>query len=139
MLKELSSKNIEEILQITHQLNPEKEITTLKKRVEKMFTYANYTCFGFYKKEVLIGVAGTWQTERLYSGKQIELDHVALKKEYQSKGYGQIFLELIESWAKKNNCKTVELNTYTQNTKSHKFYYTSGFEILGFHFLKKIT
>ncbi len=30
----------------------------------------------------------------------------------------------------------MELNTYTGNRKSHKFYYNEGFEIYGFHFIK---
>ncbi len=44
----------------------------------------------------------------------------------------------IELWAKNNDCKTIELNTYVQNEKSHKFYFNQGFHILGFHFQKYI-
>lgn len=138
MLKKLTIKNIEEILLITHQLNPKTEKSVLKKRLINMLSYPNYQCFGFYVKENLIGVAGTWITERLYSGKQIELDHVAIKETHHSKGYGKKLLNLIEKWAKEIGCQTVELNTYTQNTRSHKFYYEKEYKILGFHFQKKI-
>ena len=45
---------------------------------------------------------------------------------------------MAENWAKENDCKTIELNSYVQNSKSHKFYYNLGYAILGFHFQKKI-
>ena len=44
----------------------------------------------------------------------------------------------IENYVKGKGYEAIELNTYVQNYPSHKFYYNLGFEILGYHFLKKI-
>jgi len=63
---------------------------------------------------------------------------VVIDSLHQSKGLGKLFFGFIENWAKKNEYKTIELNTYVQNSKSHKFYYNLGYSILGFHFWKHI-
>ena len=99
-----------------------------------MLTMNNYQSFGWFDGEELIGVSGAWVTERLYSGKQLELDHVVVNPKLRSQGIGSTFLAEIESWAKAHDCLTVELNTYVRNAASHKFYFDKGYQILGFHF-----
>ena len=103
-----------------------------------MFTFHNYKCFGFFEENKLIGVSSGWLSVRLYSDKQLEIDNLIVDPEIQSKGYGKLFLNEIELWAKKEGCKTIELNTYVQNTRSHKFYFNQGFHILGYHFQKEL-
>jgi hypothetical protein len=44
----------------------------------------------------------------------------------------------IHRYCKEKGCNSVELNTYVENHPSHKFYYNEGFQILGYHFLKKL-
>ena len=104
----------------------------------EMFKIENYRCFGIYENEKLLGVSSGWITVRLYSGKQLEVDNVIINPAIQSNGIGAKFIKLIEDWAKEKDCMTVELNTYTQNSRSHKFYLNQGYRILGFHFQKKI-
>jgi GNAT superfamily N-acetyltransferase len=137
-LRLLKEEKLEEILLLTSNLNPETDIATLRKRQIEMFEFENYRCFGFYENERLLGVSSGWMTVRLYSGKQLEVDNVIIKPDIQSKGIGSKFIKLIEHWAKENDCLSVELNTYTQNSRSHKFYFNQGYQILGFHFQKKI-
>jgi|TARA_B110000908_G_scaffold142789_1_gene171245 hypothetical protein len=137
-LKILSHKNIDQIVELTTQLNPNLNISVLKERHYEMFNFKNHTCFGFYKKGKLIGVISGWITVRLYSGKQIEIDNVIIDKNYQSKGYGESFTKEIELWAKEHNCLSIELNTYLENCRSHQFYFKQGFKILGFHFQKPL-
>jgi GNAT superfamily N-acetyltransferase len=136
LVKILKLENLAEIVRLTRQLNPDIDITELEKRQSEMFGLDTYTCFGLFEKGILIGVSSGWITVRLYSGKQLEVDNVIIDSTIQSKGYGKLFMDEIESWAKTNHCKTVELNTYVQNGRSHKFYFKQGFEILGFHFQK---
>jgi len=40
------------------------------------------------------------------------------------------------NYLKDKGCEATELNTFTGNRKSHKFYYNEGYEIYGFHMLK---
>jgi len=137
-LRLLDKERLEEVLLLTSNLNPEIDLKTLRERQIEMFKFENYRCFGLFETEKLLGVSSGWITVRLYSGKQLEVDNVIVNPVIQSKGLGSKFIKLIEHWAKENDCKTVELNTYTQNSRSHKFYFNQGYQILGFHFQKEI-
>ncbi|MFD1294679.1 GNAT family N-acetyltransferase [Lutibacter holmesii] len=136
-VKILGKDYLGQILQLTKQLNPTLTSSELESRQLQMFEFENYTCFGLFEDEVLIGVASGWITVRLYSDRQLEIDNFVIDSDLQSNGYGKLFITEIELWAKANNCKTVELNTYVQNDRSHKFYFNKGYRILGFHFQKK--
>ena len=102
----------------------------------EMFNYPTYHCFGLWQKGKLIAMSNGWITVRFYSGKQLEVDNVIVDPEIRSQGVGKYFFAEIQQWAVENGCKTIELNTYVQNSKSHKFYFNEGYAILGFHFQK---
>ena len=138
-LRLLTHQDIEAVILLTKELNPDVPFPELRNRQSGMFEIETYRCFGLFAEESLVGVAGGWLTVRLYSGKQLEIDHVIVDPSIQSKGYGKRFLDDIEIWAKNDGCETVELNTYVQNTRSHKFYFNQGYEILGYHFQKRMN
>ena len=136
---EIKMNQLEQIVALTQQLNPDKSKELLVERQQQMFALDHYICFGLIVNNKLAGVAGGWKTVRLYSGKQLEIDHVVVDETYRSAGLGAYFLQEIESWATNHDCKTVELNAYVANSRSHKFYFDKGYQILGFHFQKKIN
>jgi hypothetical protein len=138
ILKELFTSDKDDIISLVKKLNPDKPVDDLNKSIVEMFSFSNYHCFGLYSGTNLLGISSCWITVRFYSGKQIELDNVIIDDEIRSTGLGRKFLELLEIWAKENSCNTVELNTYVQNSRSHKFYFNSGYSILGYHFQKNI-
>ena len=138
-VKLLQKEDLSQIINLTKLLNPAISISDLESRQIQMFEFENYKCFGLFEGDKLIGIASGWITVRLYSDKQLEVDNFIIDNTIQSKGYGKSFLIEIESWAKTNDCKTVELNTYVQNSRSHKFYFNQGYSILGFHFQKDLN
>ena len=71
-------------------------------------------------------------------GKQLEVDHFILDPDFRSLGIGTILLHYIETWAKNQECITLELNAYVGNSRGHKFYFQNGYKILGFHFQKNL-
>lgn len=137
-LKRLNTKDIDRIIPLVQELNPELSGSTIKENQQEMFSISNYLCFGLFHANNLIGISSGWITIRHYSGKQIEIDNVIVASTHQSKGYGARFIELIEQWSREQGCKTMELNSYLTNPRSHKFYFTQGFKILGFHFYKEL-
>lgn len=136
--KILSIKELNEISVLGQQLNSKLTLEQIQLYLNQMFGQPNYICFGVFLNEKLIGISSGWTTVRFYSGKQLEVDNVIIDSNVQSKGIGKQFFQFIENWAKENDYKTIELNTYVQNSKSHKFYFNLGFSILGFHFWKNI-
>ncbi|GFZ80404.1 hypothetical protein GCM10011531_08070 [Aquaticitalea lipolytica] len=109
----------------------------LKQRFSEMVTQ-NYECAVIYDGNKLIGVTGLWYCTRHYSGRSVEVDHVYIDDSYRSKGLGKQFFNWLYEYVKQKGYETMELNTYVQNYPSHKFYYNEGFQILGYHFLKKL-
>ncbi|OBX25475.1 hypothetical protein LX77_02621 [Gelidibacter algens] len=136
--KIIDPSNINTIIPLMLKLNNQK-ITeaVLKQRFAEIVTQ-NYECAAIYDREKLIGIAGMWFCTRHYSGKSVELDHVFIEDAYRKKGLGKQFMKCIYDYVAQKGCQSVELNTYVQNYPSHKFYYNEGFEILGYHFLKKL-
>ena len=98
----------------------------------------NYECAVIMEGNEVVGITGLWFCTRHYSGKSVELDHVYIKPQHRNKGLGKLFMNWIKTYCREKGYETMELNTYVQNHPSHKFYYNEGFQILGYHFLKKL-
>lgn len=113
------------------------EDSVLRSRFQEMFNQA-YECYGIYEGEALIGVFGLWFATRHYAGKTCEPDHVYIKPTSRSKGLGKAVFKWIFDYVKTKECETSELNSYVENYPSHKFYMNLGYDIKGYHFLKKL-
>lgn len=109
----------------------------LEIRFNEMFIQ-NYECIGVFKGDMLIGLCGIWFQTRHYAGKSCEPDHVYIQPEYQGLGLGNKMFDYVEKYCKEKGCESLEINTYVQNTSSHKFYYNLGYKILGYHFFKDL-
>ena len=134
--KELKAEDSPTIVPLANKLHPEMSAEAVSGHLAEMFKFPTYRCFGLLQNGKLVAVTNGWITVRFYSGKQLEVDNVIVDPDHRSKGIGQHFFACIDQWARENNCHTIELNTYVQNSKSHKFYFNEGYKILGFHFQK---
>ncbi|GAA4812620.1 GNAT family N-acetyltransferase [Litoribaculum gwangyangense] len=138
IFKILDKEHIDLIIPLVQKLNDEKiSFPVLQKRFHEMVNQ-NYECAVILEGEKLIGVCGLWFCTRHYSGKSVEPDHVFIEETYRGKGLGKQFFKWIYDYVSGKGCEAVELNTYVTNYPSHKFYYNQGFNILGYHFLKKL-
>jgi len=131
----ISKDSIFDIIPLLKQLNEKTSIELLKSRLLEMVAQ-NYECVVMYDDTKLIGICGIWYMTRHYIGKSMEVDHVVIDDSCRGKGLGKIFFKWIYEHAKSKGCEASELNAYTNNPASHKFYYNEGYNIYGFHFLK---
>ncbi|WP_431167604.1 GNAT family N-acetyltransferase [Tenacibaculum halocynthiae] len=136
IFKPIDKERIFKIIPLLTVVNTTTPSDVLKLRIEEMTTYSNYECVGVFDNDKLIGICGLWYSTRHYIGKSVEPDHVVIDETYRGKNIGKQFFNWIYEYTKSKGCEAMELNTYTGNRKSHKFYYNEGFEIYGFHFLK---
>lgn len=132
----IAKENILTILPLLKIINTKTPHDILEKRVLEMVECPNYECIGLFDDKKLIGICGLWYSLRHYIGKSVEPDHVIIDEAYRGQNLGKQFFNWIYEYTSEKGCEAVELNTYTGNTKSHKFYYNEGFNIYGFHFLK---
>jgi GNAT superfamily N-acetyltransferase len=136
--RELTAPDIDAIVPLANKLHPHMDAEAVRACVTEMFSYATYRCFGIWQNDQLVAMSNGWITVRIYSGKQLEVDNVIVDPDLRSQGVGKYFFEHIDRWAIQNGCKTIELNTFVANSKSHKFYFNEGYKILGFHFQKTL-
>jgi len=138
VFKTIDKEFIDSIIPLVQKLNNNQVSNdVLRQRFVEMFSQ-NYECAGLFNNDVLIGVCGLWFCTRHYSGKSVEVDHVFIDENYRGQRLGGQFFEWIYNYAKNKGYEAVELNAYVSNHGSHKFYLNEGFQILGYHFLKKI-
>lgn len=136
--KIIEPSQIGSVIPLIQELNNYKHPeAVLKQRFAEMVTQ-NYECAALFDGDKLVGVAGMWFCTRHYSGRSVELDHVIIADAYRHRGLGKQFMKCIYDYVAQKGYQVVELNTYVQNYRSHKFYMNEGFEILGYHFLKKL-
>ncbi|NQY08531.1 MAG: GNAT family N-acetyltransferase [Flavobacteriales bacterium] len=135
----LDESSIKDILPLAQQLNEKISVENLEERQSKMFQFDNYICFGLYENETLVGISSGWITIKFYSGKQLEVDNFVIDNAKRSNGLGKQFVKFIEEWAVVNECRTLELNSYVGNTRSHIFYERHGYFPLGYHFQKHMV
>lgn len=109
----------------------------LLKRFQEMFSQ-NYECFTVSEGKEIVGVFGMWFMTRHYVGKSCEPDHIYISEDFRGKGVGKEIFRFIYKYAKEKDCENSELNSYVSNYRSHKFYLNEGYEIKGYHFIKKL-
>jgi GNAT superfamily N-acetyltransferase len=126
------------IIPLAHKLRPAADSSQLSGYLAEMFDLPTFHCFGLWQEGKLIALSFGWITVRFYSGKQLEVDNVIVDPDIRSQGIGKCFFSYIQKWAVSHQCQAIELNTYVQNSRSHKFYFNEGYSILGFHFQKMI-
>lgn len=134
-IKIIPKVDILSIIPLLSLLNTKTPRTILEERVLDMITQ-NYECVGIYLDKELIGISGLWTLTRHYLGKTIEPDHVIIHPDFRGKNIGKKLFDWIYNYAKQKDYEATELNAYTGNRKSHKFYINEGYEIYGYHFIK---
>ena len=125
------------ILPLVQILNPTLDQDLLAHRLDEMVGQG-YQCAGAYLGEQLVGICGLWIATRFYCGKYLEPDNVVVHPDFRSLGVGQKLMAWVYDYARTLNCEVVELNSYVGSPRAHKFYFGEGFQILGFHFQKKL-
>ncbi|HBV87907.1 MAG TPA: GNAT family N-acetyltransferase [Desulfosporosinus sp.] len=60
----------------------------------------------------------------------VQLDGIAVKKEYQNRHIGSLLLEKITEWANSKDIQRIELKVYSFNKNAEDFYSEKGFQVL---------
>jgi len=139
------AKNIEEMKQafpIVNKHYQDFSDEVFLESIEEMISLSNYQMLLVYVKEQqelrLVAVCGFWLARMFYCGKYLQLSNFMVEESLRGSGVGKKILKYFENYAKKNNCQKIVLDSYTENKKSHSLYYSEGFYIRGFHFMKDV-
>jgi len=86
----------------------------------------------------VVALAGFRLQECLYSGKTLYVDDLVTREDQRSKGHGETLMRWLEDRARKAGCQTFSLDSGTQRSEAHRFYFRTGMTISSFHFAKKL-
>ena len=86
----------------------------------------------------VVAMAGFRLLECLATGKTLYVDDLVTREDRRSKGHGETLMRWLEDRARKAGCQTFSLDSGTQRTGAHKFYFRMGMVIPSFHFAKKL-
>lgn len=128
---------MDSIVPLLAQLNPRISDDLLKSRLKDMILQG-YQCVGVFEIDRLIGISGIWMLTKYYVGKHIEPDNVFILPEYRGKGIGRLVMNWIFDYGKSVGCEASELNCYTRNEAGQRFWKEQGYEVVAYHFQKKL-
>jgi len=77
--------------------------------------------------------------KRLYCGKYIQIENLAVVDNLRSEGLGKEVLNFVEEEGKKNHCDRIILDSYVENYDAHKFFFREEHYIRGYHFNKPLN
>lgn len=85
------------------------------------------------------GVAVWRIIENTAEGRRLYVDDLVTDAAYRSRGVGRFLLSVLEARARQLGCDVVALDSGTQRTSAHRFYFREGFVIPSFCFRKSLA
>ena len=84
------------------------------------------------------GVALWRVIENTYEGRRLYVDDLVTDEAHRSRGIGRILLQQLERLARNLQCDVLALDSGTQRTDAHRFYFREGLVIPAFCFRKTL-
>ncbi len=88
--------------------------------------------------EAVRGIAVWRIIENTYEGRRLYVDDLVTDAAYRSQGVGKFLLSQLEARARALGCDVLALDSGTQRTSAHRFYFREGFVIPSFSFRKTL-
>jgi GNAT superfamily N-acetyltransferase len=89
--------------------------------------------------DAVLGLAVYRQHENTYDGIKFYIDDLVTDDACRSQGVGHALIEYLGQVAKKLGANGLVLDSGTQRTQAHKFYFREGFVIPAFNFKKSFS
>jgi len=77
--------------------------------------------------------------EKTYSGRELYCDDLVTDEAQRSTGAGKAMVAYMQGLCRERKCDTFALDSGTQRTQAHKFYFREGLVVSAFHFSKPIA
>ena len=106
-------------------------------KMQRVFAGGARMCVAVDGSEV-VGVAVYRLYENTFSGRQLYVDDLVTDESKRSTGVGRELLGYLERKARSLGFDNLSLDSGTQRTQAHKFYYREGMVATSFHFGKKL-
>ena len=89
--------------------------------------------------DIVLGLAVYRWHENTYDGLKFYVDDLVTDDAHRSEGVGRALVAHLEAFARKLGASGLVLDSGTQRTQAHKFYFREGFVIPAFNFKKSFS
>jgi GNAT superfamily N-acetyltransferase len=107
-------------------------------KMKRVFAGGARMCVAVDGGEVA-GVALYRIYENTFVGRQLYVDDLVTDEKRRSRGVGRALLGYLEQRARALGLDNLSLDSGTQRTQAHKFYFREGMVVTSFHFGKKLA
>jgi GNAT superfamily N-acetyltransferase len=126
------------ILPLLEILNPGLPKAVIIERLNEMLG-RGYQCAGAWDGEELVAICGIWILTKVYVGRHIELDNVAVRPDCRVQGVGRQLVDWVLAYGRELGCVTAELNCYIANEAGQKFWEKTDFKAIGYHYQIRLS
>ncbi len=86
----------------------------------------------------VLGVAVYRVSENTFEGLHLYVDDLVTDEKQRSRGVGRSLMEHLQGLARAADCEAYTLDSGTQRTQAHKFYFREEMVVTSFHFRKPL-
>lgn len=139
-MRELSSNDeLTSAFPLMRQLRPELKLGEYLDKIATAKAHSGYRLFAFDYDGVVAGLCGVLPFFVLYHNDCLFVADFVVDDALRGKGLGQKFFKRVESWAKNEGFKEIELSSRFFRVDAHRFYVEKlGFEKTSFVFQKAL-
>jgi GNAT superfamily N-acetyltransferase len=88
--------------------------------------------------DAVLGVAVYRISENTFEGLHLYVDDLVTDERQRSRGVGRALMEHLQGLARAADCEAYTLDSGTQRTQAHKFYFREEMVVTSFHFRKPL-
>ena len=107
-------------------------------KMQHVFEGGGEMCVAVIEDQV-VGVTVFRSFENTFSGRKFYVDDLVTDERNRSSGVGHALIVFLEQLAKGRGGGSIELDSGTQRTHAHRFYFREGFVITSFCFRKGLS
>lgn len=126
---------ISDVSRVMQFLRPQFSIEELTSAIERQWQQGYRLAIASVDRRVL-GVAGFVIGEKLAWGKHMYIDDLVVDESSRGQGIGDRLLLCCQQYAESIGCESLHLDSGTQRTRAHRFYFAHEMPISSFHFNK---
>lgn len=89
--------------------------------------------------QYVVGVAVFRSFENTHAGRKFYVDDLVTDERHRSSGVGRALIAFLANLARSRGGSSMELDSGTQRTDAHRFYFREGFVITSFNFRKVLS
>ncbi len=112
--------------------------TDYERSMRRVFEGGGEMCVAVVE-DAVVGIAVFRSFPNTFSGLKFYVDDLVTDEHHRSNGIGHALLAYLERMARSRGASSIELDSGTQRTQAHKFYFREGFVVPSFAFRKELT